>query len=92
MSLVNKNPLAPLAADLHSGKIALKDFYEHVLKMLDTVDSQVQAFVPEADRKTRVMADVAALEEKYPNPDDRPPLFGIPIGVKDIFHVDGLPT
>ena len=92
MSLVNQNPLAPLAADLRSGKIALKDFYEHVFEMLDSVDSQVQAFVPEPGRRERVMADVAALEEKYPDPADRPPLFGIPFGVKDIFHVDGLPT
>jgi Asp-tRNA(Asn)/Glu-tRNA(Gln) amidotransferase A subunit family amidase len=48
--------------------------------------------VPEPDRRGRVMAEARALLERYPQPGQRPPLFGIPIGVKDIFHAAGLPT
>ena len=28
----------------------------------------------------------------FPDPASRPPLFGIPVGIKDIFRVDGFPT
>ena len=56
-------------------------------------EPQVHAFVPEAfDLFGRLRDELARLESTFPEPSCRPPLFGIPVGVKDIFHVEGFPT
>jgi Asp-tRNA(Asn)/Glu-tRNA(Gln) amidotransferase A subunit family amidase len=39
-----------------------------------------------------LLADAAALQAQYPDPTTRPPLYGIPLGVKDIFRADGFLT
>lgn len=52
----------------------------------------ILAFVPEKNRFKRLRREAAALMDRYPDASSRPPLFGVPIGVKDIFNVDGLPT
>jgi Asp-tRNA(Asn)/Glu-tRNA(Gln) amidotransferase A subunit family amidase len=52
----------------------------------------LQAFVPETGRFARLRREHAELERRWPDPQRRPPLFGVLVGVKDIFHVDGLPT
>ncbi|MBI1882518.1 MAG: amidase, partial [Chloroflexi bacterium] len=53
---------------------------------------QIQAFLPEEGRFERLRREAALLEGRHPDPAPRPALYGVPIGVKDIFHVDGLPT
>lgn len=55
-------------------------------------DAQIRALVAEQDRVGRLRAAVAELAERYPVGTEKPPLFAVPVGVKDIFHVDGLPT
>jgi len=52
----------------------------------------VRALLPEEGRLERLRREMAALEARYPDPAARPPLFGVLVGVKDIFHVDGFPT
>lgn len=52
----------------------------------------IYSFVPEARRWERLEREAQALLARYPEPAARPPLFGALVGVKDIFHVDGLPT
>ncbi len=47
---------------------------------------------PEENRFERLSRDAKKLQERYPDPDNRPALFGVPIGVKDIFHVAGFET
>lgn len=55
-------------------------------------EPEIQAFLPEEGRFDRLRRELAELEARWPDPDQRPPLFGLPIGVKDIFHVDGFET
>ncbi len=55
-------------------------------------EADVQAFVPEPERFARLRREAAALEARYPLGATRPPLFGVLVGVKDIFRVDGFPT
>jgi Asp-tRNA(Asn)/Glu-tRNA(Gln) amidotransferase A subunit family amidase len=52
----------------------------------------VQAFLPEPGRFERLRREMAELERRWPDERHRPPLFGVLIGVKDVFHVDGFKT
>ena len=90
--MLHPMPLAPTAARLRSGDVELLAFTEMVLRRLDDVDPQLQAFLPERGRHERVMRAAEAARGRWPEPDTRPPLYGIPLGVKDIYRVDGLPT
>ncbi|KAK7530793.1 amidase signature domain-containing protein [Phyllosticta citribraziliensis] len=42
--------------------------------------------------KDSVLRQAQAVQAKWPNPKERPPLFGIPFSVKDSIDVAGLPT
>lgn len=55
-------------------------------------DAQIGALVIEEDRVGRLREAVAMLAQRYAVGSEKPPLFAVPMGVKDIFHVDGLPT
>ena len=90
--LIADTPLAETAAALRSGRLDLFEYLDALFARMDAVEPQVRAFVEEPDRKARVLADARALVAAYPEPGQRPPLFGVPIGVKDIFHAAGLPT
>ncbi|MDD9956609.1 MAG: amidase [Anaerolineaceae bacterium] len=90
--MLHPMPLARTAACLRRGDIGLLAFTEMVLNRLDDMDPQLQAFLPEPGRHERVMRAAQATLERWPEPDVRPPLFGVPLGVKDIYRVDGLPT
>lgn len=50
-------------------------------------EPEVRAFLPEEGRFDRLRREAAALD-----PEPRLPLFGLPVGVKDIIRVDGFPT
>jgi Asp-tRNA(Asn)/Glu-tRNA(Gln) amidotransferase A subunit family amidase len=63
-----------------------------VLDRIERIDRELLAFVDEPGRAERVRAAVDELAERWPDPAGRPPLHGVPLGVKDVFRVDGLPT
>ncbi len=58
----------------------------------DEREPLVLAFLPEEGRFARLRREAEALLKRYPQPESRPPLFGVLVGVKDIFHVDGFVT
>src|SRR5690606_18891753 len=91
-ALVAPTPLAPLLARLRSGDLSLTDHVEALCARLEETEPYVRAFLPEQDRHQRLLEEARALEERFPDPAGRPPLFGAPVAVKDIIAVDGFET
>ncbi|HXU34493.1 MAG TPA: amidase [Thermoanaerobaculia bacterium] len=67
---------------------ALSDLEKHFAER----EPEVLAFVPEEGRFERLRREAADLEAHHPDPANRPPLYGMPVGIKDIFHVAGFTT
>jgi Asp-tRNA(Asn)/Glu-tRNA(Gln) amidotransferase A subunit family amidase len=85
-------PLANTASKLRVGSLSLTAYVEQVERRVQAVDPHVQALLPEPDRLGRMLREAAGLLERFPEPARRPPLFGVVVGVKDLFAVDGFPT
>ncbi len=84
--------LVALAEDLASEDLDLLDYLAHLESQIQERESVVKAFLPEQNRFSRLRKEARILLDRYPHPEERPPLFGIPVGVKDIFRVDGFQT
>jgi Asp-tRNA(Asn)/Glu-tRNA(Gln) amidotransferase A subunit family amidase len=85
-------PLPILAEKLRSGERPLLDYLDELEAHFNQREPEVLAFVAEDGRFARLRREAEQLLEQYPDPQSRPPLFGIPIGVKDIFHTNGFVT
>jgi Asp-tRNA(Asn)/Glu-tRNA(Gln) amidotransferase A subunit family amidase len=70
----------------------LRTRVEAALTAVDARDGAIQALVPEEGRRERLLREAERLESRFPDPEERPALFGVLVGVKDIFRVAGLPT
>jgi Asp-tRNA(Asn)/Glu-tRNA(Gln) amidotransferase A subunit family amidase len=77
---------------LRSGKLDLCEYLKTVCDGIESKESQIEAFVPGTFDRDRILETANELVTKYPHPPDRPAVFGLPIGVKDIFRVHGSPT
>lgn len=84
--------LPTLSAALRSGDLSLTAYIDQLMAHFNEREPEVLAFVPEKSRFHRLEQEAKALLQKYPYPGQRPSLFGVPIGVKDIFHVKGFET
>lgn len=92
MLLTAPAPLATTATALKNGTCDLLSYIDEVYQRIDTVEPQIHALLPEADRRTRLISEATALQARFPNPADRPPLYGILLGVKDLFSSEGFAT
>ncbi|MFB6361536.1 MAG: amidase [Halobacteriales archaeon] len=90
--MIEAASLAAMAASLRSGRRSVESQLAATRERFEAAESDIEAFVPEPDRWERLGADRERLESQYAQADWRPPLFGIPVGLKDIFHLDGFDT
>jgi Asp-tRNA(Asn)/Glu-tRNA(Gln) amidotransferase A subunit family amidase len=58
----------------------------------ERLDPDIEALLPEPDRRSRLRSEAKAIQARYPDPRKRPSLYGSLVAVKDIFHVSGFVT
>lgn len=92
LSLTAPLPLATTAAELCSGQRDLLAYIRDACDRIDVLEPHIQALLPEPGRRERLLAEATNLQQRFPDPIRRPPLYGALLGVKDIFRVDGFPT
>jgi len=90
--LIASSPLAATALALRNGVLDLRAYIEEICDRIETVEPFIHALLPEEGRRARLMAEANALSALYPDPINRPPLYGILLGVKDLFSTAGFPT
>ncbi len=88
----NELSIAQLCNSLINGDIPLDEYIQTTLAVMETKEPAIHAFLPEVNRKDRLLNEAEKLLKLYPDPCSRPPLFGLLVGVKDLFNVDGMPT
>lgn len=81
-----------LASRLRAGLLDVTALVEGASDFIEAVNPTLLAVLPEPDRRARLRADAAALKVRYPTPEARPALYGVPVLVKDVIRVDGLTT
>ena len=77
---------------LKTGDIELSSFINDLCDRIEGVESYILSLIPEENRRQRLIKEATALSAQYPDTHHRPPLFGLPVGIKDIFRVDGFET
>ncbi len=89
---VHDVPLGEMVRGIQNGSLPPGDLIHAICDRIEAADDHIHALLPEENRRGRLLADLDMLKKKHPDPLLRPPLFGIPVGVKDIFRADGFET
>jgi Asp-tRNA(Asn)/Glu-tRNA(Gln) amidotransferase A subunit family amidase len=89
--LTHQAPLATTAAALRNSRLDLQTYIDELCKRIDAIELHLHALLAEPNRCSRLKSEAKALESRFPDAGSRPPLYGIPVGVKDVIRVDGFP-
>lgn len=81
-----------LARAFRADELTITNYITQIESYFSTREPAILAFLPEENRFKRLCKETEALIARYPDPKNRPALFGMLVGVKDIFHADGFVT
>jgi Asp-tRNA(Asn)/Glu-tRNA(Gln) amidotransferase A subunit family amidase len=84
--------LGDVVEQLRSGAMDLIYSINHICDVIDRSEPTINALFTEQGRRERLIRQARELEQRFPERDSRPPLYGICVGVKDMFRADGYKT
>ena len=90
--LLSSSKINSISELINKGHSCFSTYIDELCNRIDEVEPKIRSLIVEPDRRSRLQREALALCERYPDKDRRPPLFGIPVGIKDIFSVDGFET
>lgn len=77
---------------LRSGELALSEYITALFKTIEKKEPRLKIFADDTYDPSGLQHQARLLSDSYPTPESRPPLFGLPVGIKDIIRVDGYKT
>lgn len=80
-----------MLAGMRSGQFSSRELTEAFLQQLSAVEPKVHAFLSLAPESALAQADAADRQYKTSDPEKLPLLLGLPIAVKDLLTVKGMP-
>jgi len=90
MKLTTDVSLEKTAEELKFGQKSPEEYIKKVCKKIDNTDSQVKSLINEYDRENRLLSDLNKLNDQIERSNAQ--LYAVPVGIKDIIHVDGFTT
>jgi len=87
-----RSRLDDIVPELRFGRSGLESYYDTVTDRIETVDGKIHAFVDDSVTDDRISRQLARRTDTWAAQPFMPPLYGVPVGVKDVFQVDGFPT
>ena len=81
---------AELARQIRGRNITPVEVAQSLLERIDALEPRLEAWV-RIDRET-VLADAKQRQEELDHGEETGPLHGVPIGIKDIYNIAGVPT
>ncbi len=82
----------PLARFAAASEAELGRIYDGLFERIAKQEQALRVFEPGEPDRAKVDAQLRRLFAEYPEGSARPPLFGVPVGVKDIYRLKGEPT
>jgi Asp-tRNA(Asn)/Glu-tRNA(Gln) amidotransferase A subunit family amidase len=82
-------PFPSLFAFSRADRAELGSFYDEIFDRIETNNPRLRIFEDRLPVREETRACLDALFERLPDPERRPPLFGVPFGVKGVFRVEG---
>ncbi|MEO8501665.1 MAG: amidase, partial [Vicinamibacteria bacterium] len=82
--------MGEIAAAVRGKNLSAAEVVEAHLKLIADKDGSIGAFLARGDEAARAAAK--AIDARIARGDDPGPLAGVPIAIKDVIHVKGLPT
>lgn len=84
--------LVQIAGQLRNGELDLIQYINDACDWIESTEPVIEALLPEKNRKKRLLLEADLLLKRYPLASQRPALFGVLVGVKDLFNVAGFRT
>jgi Asp-tRNA(Asn)/Glu-tRNA(Gln) amidotransferase A subunit family amidase len=84
--------LENIVPELQFGETSLDSYYGTVFDRIDALEDEIHAFVEESVTRGQTARQLAHLKARWAHEQFPPPLYGVPVGIKDVFHVNGYQT
>lgn len=90
--MIHRNHLAKTVAKLHDSSLSVEEYLSELRTRTEAIEPKLESLLPESDRWSRLTTEAQQLEDAGTLHSTPKPLYGVPVGVKDIIHASGFQT